>query len=360
MAGEKRPAPLVVAALEWLRREPYHFDFFQAMRLLECAHPERPRLGHSTRSAEDPVRLAQMPSMSFAPSSLAEFTTTRQGIDRLVVHFFGLLGPNGPLPLHLTDYTQDRIRHANDPTFARFLDIFHHRMLSLLYRATANGRPAPQLDRPQEDRFALYVGALIGLGLESHRDRDPFPDHAKLSYAGHLVRHARNSEGLLAMVEDFLGLPAEIEEFVGHWIELPPDGRLKLGHDGGLGVLGESFTIGSRIWDCQYKFRIVLGPLSLADFQRLLPGGESLPRLVALVRNYVGDEFAWDLRLTLRKEEVPKVQLGKSGRLGYTMWLHSRPLTDDPGDLAIAPERAKGRTSPQATAVTPVGESHHA
>ena len=40
---------------------------------------------------------------------------------------FGLLGPNGPLPLHLTEYVRERLRHHADPTFARFLDLFHHR-----------------------------------------------------------------------------------------------------------------------------------------------------------------------------------------------------------------------------------------
>ncbi len=337
MAGEKRPAPVVVTALEQLRREPYKFEFYQAMRLLECAHPDRPRLGESKRAAEDAVRLGQEPSLAFAPSSVASFEQTAEGRDRLVVHFLGLLGPNGPLPLHLTEYVRDRVRNSRDRTLASFLDVFHHRILSLLYRAVAEARPAVALDRPEDDSFAIRVGSLIGIGQPALRDRDALPDRAKQYYASHLVRHARNREGLLSMLKDYLGLPVEIEEFVGDWLELPSNALLRLGADPELGVLGESFSIGSRVWECQHGFRIIVGPVKLADFNRLLPRGASLPGLVALVRNYVGDEFAWDLQLILRKEEVPAFRLGGSGRLGYTTWIHAKPPAKNPNDLALKP-----------------------
>ncbi|HTN73619.1 MAG TPA: type VI secretion system baseplate subunit TssG, partial [Pirellulaceae bacterium] len=342
MAGEKRPAPIVVAALERLRREPYKFEFYQAMRLLECAHPDQPRIGTSSHASEDRVRLGQEPSLVFAPSSIARFETTASGHDRLVVHFLGLLGPNGPLPLHLTEYVRDRVRNSRDHTLEAFLDIFHHRMLSLLYRATADTRPALSLDRPADDTFAIQVGSLIGLGLPALRDRDALPDRSKQFYASHLVRQARNREGLLAMIKDFLGLPVEIEEFVGHWLQLPDNALLCLGTDEGLGVLGESFTIGARVWDCQHMFRVIVGPMKLADFNRLLPQGASLPRLVALVRNYVGDEFDWDLQLILQKEEVPGFRLGEAGRLGYTTWINSKPAKKNPDDLALNPTRTHG------------------
>jgi type VI secretion system protein ImpH len=345
MARAKRPAPVAVEAIEQLRRQPFKFDFYQAMRLLECLHADRPRLGESKSAAEDVVRLGQEPSLSFAPSSIASFEATTAGVDRLNVHFFGLLGPNGPLPLHLTEHARDRLRNAHDPTFSRFLDIFHHRLLSLFYRATANSRPAIELDRPEDDRYSTYIGSLIGIGLPSQRDRDALSDRAKQYYACHLVRHARNREGLLAMLRDYLCLPVEVEEFVGHWLELPAEMLLRLGEDGGLGVLGESFTIGSRVWDCQSMFRIIVGPMPLADFNRLLPRGASLPGLTALVRNYVGDEFDWELQLILKQSEVPGFQLGQGGRLGHTTWTHSRPPTRDAGDLTLAPTRKRLRAA---------------
>ncbi len=79
---------------------------------------------------------------------------------RLQVRLFGLLGPNGPLPLHITEYARERLRHANDPTLSRFLDLFHHRFLTLFYRAWAQAQPHVNRDRPRDDRFAVYVGSL--------------------------------------------------------------------------------------------------------------------------------------------------------------------------------------------------------
>ena len=76
--------------------------------------------------------------------------------------------------------------------------------------------------------------------------------------------------------------------------------------------------------------------MSLADYQRLLPGGDSLVRLIAVVRNYVGDAMLWDLNLVLKQEEVPAIRLGESGRLGWTTWLTSRPLARDGDDLFLS------------------------
>lgn len=64
-----------------------------------------------------------------------------EGPARLEQFFFGLGGPNGPLPLHLTEYMRERQRNHADPTSKRFLDVFHHRLLSLFYRAWAEARP---------------------------------------------------------------------------------------------------------------------------------------------------------------------------------------------------------------------------
>lgn len=344
MAGEDRTGSRALGLSAALAREPHKFDFFQAIRRLECAFPQKPRVGQSKRPVDDPVRLGQEPSLGFAPSSLARFEPEDGSgrPSRLAVFFFGLLGPNGPLPLHLTEYARDRLRNSSDPTFARFLDLFHHRMLALFYRAWAGGQPTANFDRPESDRFALYVGALFGLAMPSLRGRDSFPDLAKLHYAGQLVCHTRHAEGLRRIIGDFFGLPVEIEEFVGQWLELPESYLCRLGESPETSALGKTVTVGSRTWECQHKFRIGIGPLSLADYESLLPGGASLERLIALVRNYAGDELAWDVRLILKGNEVPPLRLGGSGRLGWTTWLTDRPLGKDAADLSLNPVAAAG------------------
>ncbi len=66
-----------VGFLEALHREPYAYDFYQAMRRLENLHRDKPRLGEALRPADEPVRLGQEPSLSFAPAPLSAFEPGR-------------------------------------------------------------------------------------------------------------------------------------------------------------------------------------------------------------------------------------------------------------------------------------------
>ncbi len=324
------------ALLAALAADPTSHGFYQTMRRIEALHQDRPRLGRSTRPAQDVLRLAQEPSSIFAPSTLAAFEPSAEGRPpRLLVHFFGLFGPDGPLPLHLTDYARDRRRNSRDPTFQRFADIFHHRTMSLFYRAWADCRPTLSFDRPAEDRYSDYIGALIGLGQAALRDRDAMPHLSKLHFAGHFANQTRHADGLGAILSSFFTMPVRIECFIGAWLTLQPRDRPSLGTDRGSGELGRSMMIGGRVWTRQHKFRVVFGPLSLADYTRLLPGGLSFHRLIPIVRNYVGDTLLWDVNLVLKQDEVPRVGLGRAGHLGWTTWLMPRRSDRDAADLFL-------------------------
>ena len=339
MAGSQRAAADSVALLQALTEAPYRYDFFQALRRLEAACPDKPRLGKGKRPADEPIRLGQTPSLQFAPSTLADFQIGEHGQpSRLAVYFFGLFGPNGPLPLHLTEFAHDRVYNHDDPTFSRFADLFHHRLLILFYRAWADTRPAVNHDRPEQDQFAEFLGATFGLGDPSLRNRDALPDLARLHYAGLLGGPTRHAEGLCAMLAEYFGVPVAIEQLVGHWLTLSEDSMTRLGDSPETGALGLTTVIGSRVWDCQHKFRIVAGPLDYSDYRRLLPGGDSLERLVAMVRSYIDDGLNWDLQLILKKEDIPPLKLGESGQLGWTTWSAAGPPLRDAGDLQLNAE----------------------
>ena len=345
MADENRTPAHLVALLEKLERTPHGFDFYQAVRLLDCANEDKPQTGHSVRGADESVRFAQEASMAFAPSTISKVEAPDRGRPRrLIQRFFGLFGPNGPLPLHLTEFARDRVRDRGDVTFARFLDVFHHRMASMFYRAWARVRPTVSLDRPESDRFGDYVGSFFGHGMPSLAHSDALPDLAKKHFAGLLACQTKNAEGLLALLRGYFCFPVEIEEFVGQWIELPPGNICFTGQSSSS--LGVSTIVGSHVWDCQQKFRIIIGPLTLEEYSRMLPGGaddedpdrrESLDALVAAVRSYVGDELDWDLQMILRKEETPPTRLGEQGQLGWTGWMPPERMERDPDDLILRP-----------------------
>ena len=57
MAGAPGPSATRLRPLEELRRAPERFGLFAALRLLEQAFPQRPRLGEARKAADDAVRL---------------------------------------------------------------------------------------------------------------------------------------------------------------------------------------------------------------------------------------------------------------------------------------------------------------
>ena len=335
MAGPTRQAPDPVALERALREQPEGFEFFEALRRLECAHPGRPRLGESAKPAEDAVRLCHTPSLAFSPRAVDRYVPAADGKPaRLHGLFLGLFGPNAPLPLHLTEYAVDRQRNAKDSTLVAFADIFHHRMLSLFYRAWASAQPTVQLDRPEEDRFRLYMGALVGLSTRGLDGRDALPDQYKRFFAGRLLMQARNAEGLRGMLEHFFRIPVRVLEFVASWMRLPREAHLRLGASPEVAGLGRTAVLGDYVWGSQQRFRLRLGPLTRAQFNNFLPGGEALRQLVAAVKTYVGEEKAWDVQLVLQRAEVPTMKLGQSGRMGLSTWI-GEPRRDVDADHVI-------------------------
>ena len=338
METETGPQAHLVELYDRLAEEPTRFGFLRTLRRLECLHHDKPRFGTALRPADEPVRLGQEPSVLFAPSTLSRFDAAGDsGYPRIQSLFLGLFGPQGPLPLHLTEYARDRLIHEDDATFASFADVFHHRLLMLFYRSWASANPAASFDRPDGNRFADFIGSCLGVGTEHFADRDAMPGIAKLHYAGRLSNQANNAEGLQAILADFFGLPVELEEFVGHWLELPDNAVCRLGEDPEVGTLGMNVLIGERFWDCQQAFRIVFGPLDLDDYISLLPSGDAMRKVTDIVRNYAGDAWIWDLQLVLKGDEVPPLRLGEFGALGWTTWLGDRNPATNADDLVLRP-----------------------
>jgi type VI secretion system protein ImpH len=342
-----------------MAREPWAHDFFVALRRIDAHQPGKPRLGTARRPADEPLRLAQAAEMSFAPAALHAVLPPAPGqLPRIEVRFFGLFGPNGPLPLHLTEYARNRALHHADPTLVRFADIFHHRLLLLFYRAWSQAQPVVGRDRPGDDSFADIVGSLIGVGLPQMRGRDPMADEVKLHFAGLLTRQVRNADGLANLLSGYLGRRVRVEQFAGHWMALRSDERSRLGRVLGgrrnvSAQLGAGAVLGSMLWDRQHGIRLHIGPLERSAFESLLPDGKALPAVMALVQQYLGHEFDWDLILGHVADQVQPSRLGRHARLGWTSWV-GKPKPDAHGvaGLHLAPEQAmKSWQRRQASAV---------
>ena len=91
MESQARTSSDPVSTLDAMHQAPWEYDFFQALRRIECESPHLPRLGHSLRLADDPLRLGQQADCTFAPATLASVDPGGDGKPaRLEQFFFGL------------------------------------------------------------------------------------------------------------------------------------------------------------------------------------------------------------------------------------------------------------------------------
>ena len=260
------------------------------------------------------------------------------GVLNIFNQFFGLWGANGPMPHELTQYVLDQERDHNDSTLADFADVFHHRLLSFFFKARANAQKTIDYDRPEDARFPRFINSFFGAGTKGFCNRDSIPDQAKTFYSGHLSSATRHKSGLQAILEDFFGIKTQIQSFVGHWMTLPEDCCTRLGESESTSLLGENIIVGKTVWDCQLKFRVVMGPMGEKDFERMLPGGKAYPMLKDWVGLYTSQVALWDLQLILKAKEAEPIALGESGNLGCSTWLMTEPLQENSEDLIFDPE----------------------
>jgi type VI secretion system protein ImpH len=306
------------------------------VRLLQSNFRQQPRIGHSTSPAQDPVRFAQSPALDFAASTIE--AVQQKDPERppvLYCRHFGLFGSNGPLPLCFTEYARERIQHHGDPTFAAFCNVFHHRLISFFFRAWADAQKTVDFDRPTDQHWSYFVGGLVGIGMDSLQNRGSVPDRAKLYFAGRhgatdaqCGRPGGHHSGFLWAPHGSADLCRPLARFAR-----------------GFGVPAGWFTVhgharpDDHCWRARLDVSDAFSPAPGADefcrFQRMLPNGASFHRLCDWVREYAGEQYSWDVQLVLAKEEVPVVQLGKAGRLGWTTWLKTKPFERDADDLIL-------------------------
>ena len=294
-------------------------------------------IGKALRPQDEPFRLGQHPTLSFAPREIAAVTMTFSR-PKITLFSLGMLGTNGPLPLHFTEIAKDRMDNRHDATLINFLDIFHHRAMTLQYRAWAQSQAAAGLDRPDEAGFAAYISRLIGIephdpvstrlsavsGVSADTVLPALPVHARLQAAAHLIRQSRNSDSVTSTLAHFFGIPVRISEFFLHWIVIAPEDRTRLGRHSGpvnSALLGVDALLGSMLPDKQHKFRLYLGPLTLEQYVRFTPKGKDLPLLIDWIRAFIGIEYEWDVELSLKPHEVPVARLGGGHQLGWSAWL---------------------------------------
>jgi type VI secretion system protein ImpH len=363
------------SVLSWLFAQPWQFDFFQAVRLLEFARPETASPGESVDPALEVVHLAVSSGMATPASEVQSLASPKPGETWLMrVNFSSLAGPAGPLPYPDTEQLLER-SYRKDHAMRDFLDIFHHRLLGLIVRVKRSHLASFTSRDPSETNVAAYLFALMGLGmypgragelqaqevarLRPLRNRlisaggqsgasDPVgvPDRALLHYAGILTAHPRSASGLERFLADYFGTPCTVKQLSGIWRSLDPGQWTRIGAAGQNAILGQTAMAGTRIWDQQGAIELYLGPMKLARFVDFLPFGKAYASLCRLMSFYAGPDLMFRLRLGIEASSVPPTHLlpakpvANPARLGWTSWLRTRPLRSDDSSVVLSPAPA--------------------
>ncbi len=340
---------------QYFAQEPYCFDFFQAVRLLERSFPSRFGVGRDANPSQEVVHFHNHVSLNFPPSQINKlvFQTDDQSIEKpasekptpekpaqMSVAFIGMAGVTGVLPTPYTELLIERRRYK-DQTLADFLDIFNHRMISLFYRAWEKYRFPIVYERGSEDYFTSYLFDTIGMGTRGLEQRLSFPDKALLLYSGLIGQKPHSASAVAAILSDFFQIPAKIEPFTGQWLRLDPESITRLGQENSR--LGQDTVVGSRVWDQQSKFRLLFGPLDFQTFKEFLPIGSAYQPAIDLTRFLVGQELDFDEQLVLKSTEVPACKLTNNQQgmlLGWTTWLKTKDFAYDDRQVVLRTDSA--------------------
>jgi type VI secretion system protein ImpH len=338
-SGQPDP-PVSLAPLPGpLSARPWDYSFFQAIRLVQRARGAPEPIGSFVHPASEPVRLGTHPSLAFPAAEIQSLQEFGDAPPKMTVNFFGLDGPLGVLPTRYTELVLERL-HARDATLRDFLDIFNHRMISLLYRAWEKYRFPVAYERGGADPFTGYLLSLIGLGTRALENRQAVPDQALLCYEGLLAQFPRSAMAFRGMLSHYFRVPVEVQPFAGAWRPLGPGSRTRL--NGGYSKsesLGAGMVLGGEVWDQESVVRVRLGPMSLEEYRQFLPNGSAHQPLKALARFFCGEDLDVEVQLILKREDAPRFGLDSPGpaapRLGWLGWIFTRPLDRDPDETVF-------------------------
>jgi type VI secretion system protein ImpH len=331
--------PAALNLLQLLKDAPYNVGFFQAVQLLERIYPDREPVGFFVPPSRELVRFSAYPRLSFPASEIQEILwPPDEAPPVMAVNFFGLTGPSGVMP-HLYTLTLIERRFAKDRRLEELLDIFHHRLISLYYRAWRKYRVSASF-HSSEHRVTGYLRDIVGIGTAGLMDRQEVADRSLLFFAGILALQPHSAIAFEHFLREYFGAPVEVQQFVGAWYDLPRDAQCELmDEDKASRQLGLGAVAGDQIFDHSSKARIRIGPLTLRRYRDFLPGNAAHAALRALARFWSGGQIDFDMQLVLDRDEVPECELGAGGErelpLGLCSWAKTGDFEHDPDDAIV-------------------------
>ena len=307
------------------------YDFFKAVRMLDSLNQDSADTGTASHPLLESIRFLQKGSLKFNPQDIEKclYDSDTDSI-KVLTNCFGLFGANGPMPLIFSEYLYNF--KQNNTELGKFLDIFHHRMISFFYRAWSINNQSVSYES-NHDHFLEYFYSLMGSNYNSIKKTSALPPNSKLFFAGHLIRNYKNVETVSSILKSYFQIPVEVEENIPRWIHSSSDEHFAIGKKTNPSQLGINTSLGKRFWDSSLSFRIVLGPMSYNKYVKLLPGTKGYARLQEWVDACSPTEVDSELQFVMKASDTPKFK--KGSLLGYTSWLYSQKPNNDLRNLII-------------------------
>jgi len=333
VASEERHPDALVAASEALRPRISRQGFFPLVAYLERLTADAARVGDLGPVLQEKIRFRHDPSLGFSAGDVSALelrqvpaheddVLTRRPLFEVVTSFLGLTGSVSPLPMFMAEEVAQE--DPDRPVRREFLDLFHHRMLSLLFRIESRYRVTSELTSACDDRWSKRLLALAGFDTFDRTRTGKLPSWRMLRIVPILASHVRTAEKLEMALQDVLGddlggARVTVQQFVGRWVDI--DARMELGRANHQ--LGRNSLLGGRAFDRTGRFQIEIGPLPPQTWRRLMPEGDLYPMAREVVALCVRDPLEYTFELFLSESVQHTFQLARNepSRLGRDTWL---------------------------------------
>lgn len=341
------------AVIERLFAQPYRFQYFQAVRMIEVwlrrrGMPEEGALANFLRfqnSTSLAFPASEIEALRPEPPDIAPDSRTLAAAlhsselryVRLTPTFMGLLGSSGAMPAHYTERIAAQQLAERDDGPRAFLDTFSNRTLALFYEAWRKYRVELKYGGSR-DGFLPLLLSLAGMGHHALRHRlsdrgDGVLDESIAYFATAMRQRPASSVQIARVLSEYFGQAVRAEQFIGRWYDVPVAQQTALGLSNAM--LGAGAMAGTRVWQRDLRLRLVIGPLDLAAYESFLPGGRAARALAGMVTMFTGLSLEYEVQLVLRGADVRGVTLGTgtTGRLGWDGFLVDGQEQQDRADV---------------------------
>lgn len=320
------------AYLNLLKQQGEELNFFQAIRLLERAVAD-----------VEKIRFKVVNTQAFRPNFIEKIEETFGNGEKhteVTVNGYGVTGMQGPMPQSFSEllYRSEikGVKGKEDPH--AFLDIFHDRLISLLYQIKKRFNPLLFNEHQQDHELYHLFSGICGFEQLDLFDRLPTSKAELSSFAPIMANRRLNHSSIVNLLKQYFNCEVTIFPNQGAWRKLPAacqskltSKQTKLSNVQRQG-LGKGIGLGKKYWDNQAAIGLDISVADMETFRSLLPAGqisegEQHQKLKNLL-TFLGDaKYQFHVRLLLNQQTVPTSYFSSDKasqpplRLGQTSWL---------------------------------------